>query len=1112
MQLRDGQLLLSPSDVNNYLACAHRTALDMRRMRGEITLNKAPRPDAELLAERGRRHEAEFLAGLIEAGREVVEIDVEAGRLAAVAATEQAMRDGAEIVYQAAFLDPDGWVGYADFLIRHDAPSDLGDFSYEAYDTKLSKHPKPYFILQLAFYTEQIARVQGVMPERMHVVLGTNETHSFRYGDFDAYVRRVRAEFLEFMASDEEPPYPYPVEHCNYCDWWARCRDKRRDDDHLSLVALLGRGQAIKLEAAGIPTMTDLGSLPEGLKVPRLAPSTLDGLRQQARLQVHTRATGEHVREFLPPEEGRGFSRIPAPSSGDVFFDIEGDPYSGDDGLEYLFGSVTLDDGVQYRADWAHSRTAERAMFETWVDWVTARLAADPAMHIYHYNHYEPTALKKLMSRYGTREDEVDELLRREVFVDLYAVVRQSMRVGEDSYSLKAMEAFYPLERDKAVTSAGGSMLAYQQWVESGDPAQLDAIAEYNADDCRSTAALRDWLLAERDEAAREFGVVLPNRDARPEREVSDATLERTAALDALREQLCAGLPEDEDADLEGEPRARRLMSDLLDYHRREEKPAWWAYFDRLAKTPGELAEEDPEAIGDLVLADDVPRRAIRKSWLIPLRFPAQQHKLRPGKALDPLTEASVTIEDLDEESGIVWIARGKSVPADKPLPRALIPPKPFGAYEQRDALMRLGRRVVDSGLDPAGPLSAGCDLLARRNPRVTGVGPGEALQTTHVDLELLCEQVTALEDSALFIQGPPGSGKTHTGAELIVDLLHRGRRVGVAATAHKAIHKLLEKVEERAAHAGVEFTGVKKCSVDNPESVFESAHIGCTADNDDVEAAGPEVNLLAGTSWLFARPGMTDKADVLFIDEAGQVALADALAMSQAARSVVLLGDPQQLAHVSQGTHPRGSGVSVLEHLLGDRPTVSPEAGVFLDQTWRMHPDVCRFVSEAMYEGRLTSRPGLERWAVESSGLCGAGAEAVAAEVALLLDRGRVVEAGGVERALELEDILVVAPFNAQVRCLVAALPAGARVGTVDKFQGQEAPIVFFSMTSSSGEDVPRGMDFLFSRNRLNVAVSRAQAMAVVVCSPRLLSAQCSSVEQMRLVNALCRFVERAA
>jgi len=1129
MRLTDDGLRFSPSDVNSFLACEHLPWLELQRADGKLAPSKPPRPDAKLIQERGELHEQRYLEKLEAAGLAVVRIPTKDTPTAErVRLTGEAMRDGVEAIHQAAFLD-DGWVGYADFLVKVDQPSDLGEFSYEAYDAKLAKHPKPYFILQLIFYTEQVARIQGRLPEHMHLILGTQEVRSYRPTDFQAYTAQVRRRYVEYLddlRAGEQPPYPYKVDHCDYCDWWAHCRDRRRADDHVSLVAFLGRGQAIKLDDAETHTVEQLAALPHGTRVPRLASSTLATLQEQASLQVEARRTGELTRKFLEPEHDHGFARLPEPSPGDVFFDIEGDPYWGDDGLEYLFGTTTADGA--YHAIWAHSRAEEQRAFESWIDRVTERLAGNPGMHIYHYNSYEPAAVKKLMQRCGTREAEVDDLLRRKVFVDLYAVVRQALRIGKESYGLKPVEEYYGYSRDAEVTEAGGSILAYQDYLESGDESQLDAIAAYNADDCRSTNGLRDWLLSLVPDAEAEFRCDISSFAPKPPDPVTPEKQALLDELERLRNGLLAGLPGD-DEELDYEQRARRLLADLLEYHNREQRPQWWAYFDRMEKSVEELREEDTEAIGDLRPATAIPRREVKQSFVYPLRFPPQQFKLSPGNVIDPQTEKGVRLIEVDEAGGLVWIARAKKRDGE-PLPRALAPDQPLQQFAQQQALRDVARRVCADGLDSGSAFDAACDILLARSPRIAGVDPGAPLQHDGVEIDGLTQQITALKRSALFIQGPPGSGKTWTASRVIVRLLEQGVRVGVCATAHKAIHKLLDDIEEAAADAGVEFNGLKKSS-GYPETEHAGPHVENARSIDPrFTERTSEYRLVAGTAWLWAKEDMRGAVDVLFIDEAGQVSLADAVAVSTAADSVVLLGDPQQLAHVSQGVHPRESGASVLQHLLGEAHTVAPGHGVFLDKTWRMHPDVCSFVSDVMYDGRLHPVAGLENQQINSPGLAGAGtrtifvehmdnrqqapeeAEAIADEVGRLLESGRWTDPDGDEHEITLEDILVVAPYNAQVRCLRARLPDGARVGTVDKFQGQQAPIVFFSMTSSSGEHVPRGMDFLFSRNRLNVAVSRAQALSVVVCSPSLLWARCNTVDQMRLVNALCRFADTAA
>lgn len=1115
----------SPSALNRFLGCEHRTYLDILERRGELGAERKP-PELQLLFERGERHEDGVVARMLAGGLDVVALeDVDATMQERAERTLAAMRAGRQVLHQGCFLH-DGWVGYPDFLIRVEEPSKLGAWSYEVADAKLGRTPRPKHIFQLLFYNEQLERVQGRPPARMTLILGDGTQPAFRAEDFEAYAEDVRAMFvarlgvLEGPSPDPPAAYPYPTGDCDFCHWWHVCKAKRRAEDHLSLVANLRRGQGLRLEAHGVHSLAELVALPPGAQVPRLAAATVDALRAQADLQLRSRDQPRPLFELLEPAAQTGLARLPTPSAGDVHLDFEGDPYWGDEGLEYLFGTVYEQDGIAtYWPLWATSRAEEKVALQTWVDWLTGRLQAHPDLHVFHYNAYETVTLKKLAARHATREHEVDELLRRTVFVDLYGITRQAVRAGVESYGLKGMEPVFGFERNAELRGAIGSMKRWQAFQDDGGQEHLDAIALYNEDDCLSTRALYGWLLDRRSQAEAQWGVTIDAPAPAPPTPLGDRTIAYLERLEALRPLLTGDLPDDEHAD-DPEQRARRTTFDLLGYHRREDKPVWWAFFARREQSGTQLRHEDLDAIGELTVVDGP--EAVRKSWRWTLAFPEQEHKLGAGGADDPDAGGSGTIVSIDADARTLVYTRG--VKAGEDAPTRLAPDGPYNTEPQVKALLRFADRVAAHGVEPRGELDAGSDLLLRRAPRFAPGTP--PLTDAPFDLERLCAQVRGLDGSALVIQGPPGTGKTHTGARIAVDLLARGRRVGVMAASHKAINNLLQAIDEAADEAGASFRGWKKGAGEDQRYASDRV---CFGSKPPAEEEDDPVTLIGATAWHWAHEDRLAGVEMLVIDEAGQLSLADAIAVSQAARNVVLLGDPQQLAHVSQGTHPLGAGASVLEHLLDGAQTIAADRGVFLRTSWRMHPAVCSFISDAMYDGRLLSRAGCDVQRIDSPGLSGNGlrllacehddnrghsreeATLIAGEVAKLLDGGTYVSRETGLQPLTLNDILIVAPYNAQVRCLRSILPPGARVGTVDKFQGQEAPVVLFSMTSSSGDDASRGLSFLFSRNRLNVAVSRAQALAVVVCSPRLLSAQCSTVDDMRLVNMLCRFARAA-
>ena len=581
----------------------------------------------------------------------------------------------------------------------------------------------------------------------------------------------------------------------------------------------------------------------------------------------------------------------------------------------------------------------------------------------------------------------------------------------------------------------------------------------------------------------------------------------------------------------------RWLLAQLLDWHRREAKPEWWQYFRRVLQSTDDDFIADSEAIGGLEFKEEL--EPVAKSRVYRYTFdPEQEYKLAPGKsALDPATEriklqggdkpARVgDIVALDGVTGTIDLRRAAT--SNAPHPSALIPGAPINTKVQQEALRRMAEWVIDRGFDADGSYRAGRDLLLGRPPMVTGAEPGAPLRR---DGESLLDAATRcslqLRHSYLPIQGPPGSGKTWTATRVIVELVRQGKRVGITANSHAVIGQLLCQVADEADRTGVELTAMQKADEDDA-----CGHdLVQRASNDEIEAAlaARTVDVVAGTAWLFARPGMFEQLDYLVVDEAGQLSLANVVAVAQAAHNLILVGDPQQLAQPSKGAHPEGAGVSALDHVLGDHATIAPERGLFLDHTRRMHPSICRFISELSYEERLESIDECANQTITNSGvLAGSGLRWVPVEhegnrtsseeeADVIADLFRAVlnrpwvDSAGQTAWLTVQDLLVVAPYNAQVALLSEKLPAGARVGTVDKFQGKEAPVVFVSLAASSAEDVPRGMQFLYSRNRLNVAVSRARALSVLVASPTLLRAHCRSVEQLRLANGLCRYVELA-
>ncbi|MEO6066559.1 MAG: TM0106 family RecB-like putative nuclease [Gemmatimonadales bacterium] len=1104
----DGQgVLFSPKDLLVYAEGDFAAWMERAKFEGVTDLA----PDAEdeelkLLITQGTAHEEAVLALERASGRGIVELKG-SGEGDATASTIVALREGKATIYQAC-LRRDNIRGYSDFLRRVDRPSGLGAHSYEPWDTKLAKTVRPYHVIQLCAYCDALEEMQGVLPERFGFILGDGREESFRTLDYLHYYRALRDRFLVFEAAWTKAARPDPALDRSWGRWTTAAEGILEARDHLSRVAGVSRSQIQRLESAGITTMTALASAPA-------RPITIDKmvyakLTRQARLQLGSVGRDTPLFEIPNPQvdaKPAGLQLLPPPSKGDVYFDMEGFPHV-EGGLEYLFGAaVGTGKKWEFHDWWAHDTAAERVAFERFIDWVVARRAKDQAMHVYHYAAYETTALKRLMGKFGTREQEVDDLLRGQVFVDLYAVVRQGVAVGTPSYSLKDVEHLYRPRRAGEVTTAGGSVIAYDHWRESGESEdwkrspKLKAIRDYNEDDCVSTGQLTEWLRARQVEHQIAY---VPPEAREPENGEEEKGEHPTDQL--IHELEARG----------GDGSSERLLAGLLNYHRREAKPTWWQLFNWQSMTDEELIEES-DPLGFLTRTD-TPSKQIKRSTAWEFTFPSQEFAIEAGKSVRVSADlAAITVEELDAASGRVWLKRG-SASGEPGQVLSILPYDLISTAKIEESLQRYARSVIAEGWPATGVSS----LLHKQAPKAA---EGGSVRAEGEEIVAAATRVArGLNGEVLCLQGPPGAGKTYTAAHLIAALLADGKRVGVTGQAHKVIDKVLidtAVVLQKAGHSApiLKFGGEPKEGEVVPFQRASDKVVTSTL-------ATKGACLIGGTAWFFSREDLAGVFDVLVVDEAGQYPLANAVAAGQAARSLILVGDQMQLAQPRKGTHPGSSGSSALEYYLDGHQTVPPSLGILLDRTWRLHPEICGFISDAFYEGRLQGVAGLDaqrlgpaKPGATVSATCGialvdvphvGNASWSAEEIAAIKELTRELvgrewtDSKNVRKTLTPPDILVVAPFNDQVGRLEAALGPDFRVGTVDRFQGQEAPVVIVSLTSSTLEDAPRGAEFLLSPNRINVAISRAKCLAIVVGSPALERVRPTTVKQMALVNRL--------
>ncbi len=1113
--------LFSPTMLKKYLGCKYiifneinEKKLNLKKI--ELNIND------KLRFEKGNQHEKDYLKELKKSHKKVLDLKKsDLTREEKISKTIQAMREGWEIIY-GGWLKKDKWTGEFDFLIiNKELKSKFGDYSYEVIDTKYSNKPKPDHIIQLGMYTYMLENTQGILPKRFTIVLKNMVREDIQVNQVNEFFKIHRENYEKFVGNGVDKQRPEKCSFCSTCEWQEECEKIWIKEDNLNQIGGLTKVHLKKLLELKIDTATKLSKQNPEKILKGFRKEISHKLITQAKLQKEYEKTNVPIHQPNPNNLNgiKGFNLLPEPSECDLYFDIESvEDHIYPGGLEYLFGIYYIENGKEkFEALWSHSKEEEKKNLVKFFDFTKSHFKKYPNSKIYHYGSYEITALLKLTSFHKVKGIEYDHYLNLDKFVNLLEVNRQGLFISENSYSLKNVEKFYKFKREGDVQRGDASQEYYIEWLETQDQNFLDEIESYNKQDCNSTYQLHKWLLDIKPSETSWF--VSQKKDS--EMKLRDWEVDMITYQDKVEKSKIKN------------KQIKQLMTDIIGFYNREDKPAWREFFDRRTKSDEELID-DPECIGNM--KSNGEPTTDKRSLLYSYKFEDQDFKLRKSKKTVIANNHDIeqndyagTIIDIDYEKKEVLLKRGKSQGL---LPKLLSigPDKP----RANTKLILNTYKFIDTLINNEKKYKALNDFLEKKHPNIKGIKTGEKIIKSNDFSKEIPKIISDLEDSYIYIQGPPGTGKTFQASNAIIELLKQNKKIAITGLSHKVIHNLLQRVEDMAKEKKFMFEGYKRGNLEDEDTVFDGEFIKTYEKDPVFMDALKEENtgqIFAGTKYHFASTFYDEKIDYLFIDEAGQVSLADLISIGNIAKNIVLIGDQNQLGQPIRGTHPNESGQSILDYLLEGKDTIPEDRGIFLNKTYRLNSKINDFISSNFYEERLVcdertdqriikfdkksliKKDGIHYIQMDHKNNVQTSIEEFEVVKDLMQQLiGSDFDDNGKKRKLTVDDFLIISPYNTQVNLLISKLEEAKikspRVGTIDKFQGQEAPITIISMTSSDNDSLPRNKEFFFSRNRLNVAISRAQVASIILFNPKLLDTSPKNLDHIKLMNNFFKFL----
>ncbi len=1107
--------LYSPSMLKSYLSCKYIIFNDIYEKKLKLKKIELSKND-KLRLEKGNDHEKNYLKELKKKYKKVIDIkNSDLSKEEKISKTIQSMKEGWEVIH-GGYLKRDKWRGEFDFLIiNKNLKSKFGNYSYEVIDTKNSNKPKPDHIIQLGMYTYMLEGTQGVLPKKFTIVLKDMVKEDVQVNQVNEFFKTHRENYEKFTSNGIDKTKPEKCSFCQICSWQEECEKIWIKEDNLNQVGGLTRVHLKKLLEIKINNATKLSKQDSTKILKGFRKEISHKLITQAKLQKEYEKTNVPVHQPNPNNLNgiKGFNSLPEPTACDLYFDIESvEDHIYPGGLEYLFGIYYVEnDKEKFKAFWAHNKDEEKKNVINFFEFTKSHFKKYPSSKIYHYGSYEITALLKLTSFHKVKGIEYDHYLNLDKFVNLLNVNKQGLFISENSYSLKNVEKFYDFKREGDVQKGDVSQEYYSEWIETEDQKFLDEIESYNKQDCQSTYELHKWLLKIKPSDTSWF--VPQRKDS--EMELRDWEVDMLAYQDKVEKSKIK------------DPKIKQLMSDIIGFYNREDKPAWREFFERRNNSDEELID-DPECIGNM--KSNGKPTPDKRSLIYSYKFEDQDFKLRKSKKTVIANNQDIeqkdyagTIIDIDYKKKEVLLKRGTSQ-GILPAILSIGPDKP----RPNTKLISNTYKFIDTLIGKENKYKALNDFLDKKHPRIKGIKTGDKIISSDEFHKEIPKIISNLDNSYLYIQGPPGTGKTYQAANAIIELLKQNKKIAITGLSHKVIHNLLQRIEDMASEKQFEFEGYKRGTLEDDDTVFNGEYIK-TYEKDPVFMNAlkerDKGQIFAGTKYHLASTFYDEKIDYLFIDETGQLSLADLISIGNIAKNIILIGDQNQLGQPIRGTHPNESGQSILDYLLEGKDTISEDRGIFLNKTYRLNSKLNEFISSNFYEERLICDKSTDKRIInfnKKSKIKDSGIHYIEMnhknnvqtsieefeEIRDLMKEmiGLEFDDKGKKRKLSVDDFLIISPYNTQVNLLISKLEESKiknpRVGTIDKFQGQEAPVTIISMTSSDSDSLPRNKEFFFSRNRLNVAISRAQVASIILFNPNLLDSSPKNLDQIKLMN----------